>query len=149
MNINTKTLTTILQQFKLNDAQSEELQKVIYGLLDGRLVETNEEQENEVSVNEKSKIDVSYYVHNVVVKEGKVIYESHEYFDKYPNAKITFDNDVQDEMRYSEYFSEFAKNISVKSSDTELLVYPHDKYDEQRTHIWIEEYPSLVKIVKE
>lgn len=37
--INKSTLTSILENHKLTDAQSEELQKVIYGLDDGRLAE--------------------------------------------------------------------------------------------------------------
>lgn len=37
--INKYTLTSILGNHKLTDAQSEELQKVIYGLDDGRLAE--------------------------------------------------------------------------------------------------------------
>ncbi|MDE6020914.1 MAG: hypothetical protein K2H01_07980 [Ruminococcus sp.] len=40
MNIDTKVLVSILEQVKLNDAQSEELQKVIYRFNDGRLVES-------------------------------------------------------------------------------------------------------------
>lgn len=37
--INLKLLTSILEQYKLSDEQAEELQKVIYKLDDGRLVE--------------------------------------------------------------------------------------------------------------
>lgn len=37
--INIKTLTTILEQFKLTDEQAEELQKVIYKLTDKRMLE--------------------------------------------------------------------------------------------------------------
>lgn len=37
--INVSTLTSILESHKLTDEQSEELQKVIYGLNDGRIAE--------------------------------------------------------------------------------------------------------------
>lgn len=39
--INISTLTSILENHKLTDEQSEELQKVIYKLADGRLVEAD------------------------------------------------------------------------------------------------------------
>lgn len=37
--IEIQTLVSILEQYRLNDSQSEELQKVIYMLDDGRLIE--------------------------------------------------------------------------------------------------------------
>lgn len=39
--INISTLTSILESHKLTDEQSEELQKVIYGLNDGRIAEAH------------------------------------------------------------------------------------------------------------
>lgn len=39
--INISTLTSILENHKLTDEQSEELQKVIYGLNDGRIAEAH------------------------------------------------------------------------------------------------------------
>lgn len=40
--IDIKLLTSILEDFRLNDAQSEELQKVIYAIEDGRLARASE-----------------------------------------------------------------------------------------------------------
>lgn len=40
--IDIKLLTSILEDFRLNDAQSEELQKVIYAIEDGRLVKASD-----------------------------------------------------------------------------------------------------------
>lgn len=147
--IDTKNLISILEQHKLNDAQSEELQKVIYSILDGRLVEASDAQENAPADGEETKIEVSYFLHTVFVKEGKAFYKSDEFFKDYKEVKTAFDNAVQDEMRYGGYFNCSEAKYSVKNTDREFLAYPCDKYDELRTHIWIEEHPELVRIVKE
>lgn len=147
MDISLKTLTSILEQHKLTDAQSEELQKVIFGLDDGRIISSSDVP-SDTSVGETTKIEISYFLHTVFIKEGKVLFESHEYFDNFSSVEVAFKSAVQDEKRYSDFFNRDTPKGFVKLTDRELLAYPRDKYDEQRTHIWIEEFPSLVKVAE-
>lgn len=56
--IDIKLLTSILEDFRLNDAQSEELQKVIYAISDGRLVAVPENKSEKAKKSESG----NYYI---------------------------------------------------------------------------------------
>lgn len=61
--INVSTLTSILEHHKLTDEQSEELQKVIYGLDDGRFAEAKPPFKN------ADRIDILYLCDEKLCKD--------------------------------------------------------------------------------
>ena len=67
-----------------------------------------------------------------------------ELFENGKDAKRAFRSAVMDEEMYSSYFDGTVDAI-VKSEDTFFLAYPKGKYKEQRTVIYIEPFPRLVR----
>lgn len=93
---------------------------------------------------ESEEVVIDYILHTTFISKGSIIAETRELFENGKDAKRAFRSAVMDEEMYSSYFDGTVDAI-VKSEDTFFLAYPKGKYKEQRTVIYIEPFPRLVR----
>ncbi|MDE6020915.1 MAG: hypothetical protein K2H01_07985 [Ruminococcus sp.] len=98
------------------------------------------------NASDETVVVFSYVVHEIEVKNGKVISEYINYYDEKEDAVNQFVTDVIGEK--SSIYYDNIPNVVYEEYDTSWLAYINGKKDTDYRSIFIEEIPALVRMVK-
>lgn len=95
---------------------------------------------------DEEEIVFTYIVHTIEVKDKQIVSEYREFFDNEDEAMSQFVADVICEQRAFDY--DRVIGVEIETTEKSWFAYLKGKKDTDYKHIFIEEFPQLVRVVK-